>query len=426
MNKTLAACTAALLALGGALVPAMSASAHVNAVTLDCNKAFVSLTSYEATAVATVVLDGTPLQTGTFGGGYTLDQALDPLVNHTLTVVADSADGVGGTEYDVDVSLVKDTCAPVIPPAEHWEVGLYLYKKLVTGDPAGWTNSGPQTFCESKTGTDWFTTVTCALPPTVCGPGWAFQQDKVHWTEPATFTWPASILYDPTAPNDGDIIGWPPIYDAMHGELSALGVVVPPCDVEVPSVDPPWFEDECGPADEAGYSLYVPTDTASIHYEKTLDTAANWVKIVAQPKPGFFIKDGVVKEWTYNYTDDACPPTLDATASATTTPPSCTAAGTVTFAIENADWENTTDLTDGSRLAIAKAGHAFPGGLTQLPVTYVLQPKFNAAVCTDLPTLSLPVTGSSPSPSLGIGGLALLMLGLTASITATTYRRRVS
>ncbi|MEO7349942.1 MAG: hypothetical protein ABIW32_08830, partial [Terrimesophilobacter sp.] len=56
------------------------------------------------------------------------------------------------------------------------------------------------------------------------------------------------------------------------------------------------------------------------------------------------------------------PPPEDASASATPTAATCEAPGTVSFSLMNATWENLTDLTDGSRTAIADGGHAFSGG----------------------------------------------------------------
>lgn len=228
----LAAVSAAVIGLGLVAVSATAASAHVPAATLSCSKATVSLTNYDAPATAKITLDGAVLKDGAIGntGTYTLDQALDTTKNHTLIVHVDSTQGTGGTEYDFDFNQTTTNCVPVAPPVEHKEVAIYIYKMIDTSKGPGWTNSGPQAFCESKTGDTWFTTYTCTLPPEVCGVDWAYQQDKVKYTEPATFTWPKTITYSASAPNQGDTIGWPPLYDAKHGKLSEL-VTVPPCDL---------------------------------------------------------------------------------------------------------------------------------------------------------------------------------------------------
>ncbi|MEO7348319.1 MAG: hypothetical protein ABIW32_00410, partial [Terrimesophilobacter sp.] len=49
-----------------------------------------------------------------------------------------------------------------------------------------------------------------------------------------------------------------------------------------------------------------------------------------------------------------------------------------------ATWENLTDLTDGSRTAIADGGHAFSGGATTLVVTYALAPQLTGELCGQL------------------------------------------
>jgi LPXTG-motif cell wall-anchored protein len=64
----------------------------------------------------------------------------------------------------------------------------------------------------------------------------------------------------------------------------------------------------------------------------------------------------------------------DATASATTTPGTCLAKGSVTFAIENATWDDHNDTSDGSRDATATAGHAFANGDDHFTVTYTIPP----------------------------------------------------
>ena len=72
----------------------------------------------------------------------------------------------------------------------------------------------------------------------------------------------------------------------------------------------------------------------------------------------------------------------DAMATATPTPATCSGPGGVTFEITNARWENDTDLSDGSRKAIADDGHVFPGGFTTIDVGYQIQPQLTGAQCT--------------------------------------------
>ena len=445
MRRTAAACTAVLLGLAGAAVPALSASAHTPQAHLTCETATVSLTNYDAGATAKVVLDGETLLDGEFGGNWTLDPAAfdTTLDEHSLEVTVDSTDDT--YNYASGPLHVKDCLPDEEPPAEeppveeppapveHKEVGLYIYPKVDPAKPASWENSGRQWFCDSEPGDQWFSTVTCQLPPEVCGPGWGFQQDKVKWTgDPASYAWPANIE---RATNEGALTG---LYGSLHGELSTL-THVPPCpepDKPVTHVDHPKFEDICGPADEAGYELTVPANTESVTYTTTVDKDANTIHVVATANAGYKFGPGVKHtEWKYTYTDEQCPPVQDASASVAVTPATCEVDGTATFSIANATWADPADVTDGSRVAIADAGHAFAGGATELTVTYALQKKFSAAACGELPTLSLPdqqlptlahTGASTETPWLGVAGLSLLGLGILASIGAAVRRSSMS
>ena len=121
-------------------------------------------------------------------------------------------------------------------------------------------------------------------------------------------------------------------------------------------------------------------------------------------------------------------PLEDASASASTTPATCTAAGTVTFSITNATWDDETDLTDGSRTATALAGHVFADTLAPTAtVTYVLEP-LNPALCPK-PDPEVPVlaeTGSIPEPLLGGAGLLTLLLGVIAVVAAKRHERMIN
>ncbi|QEO09091.1 hypothetical protein [Protaetiibacter larvae] len=118
--------------------------------------------------------------------------------------------------------------APTTQPAvSAYGVGLYVYKKLDAGKPASWGNSGPQRLVlqdvdnPSKAANGYWTVIdAAALPSDVCGSGWAVQQDKVQIS--------GDFAFPPTITPPVDNIGWPPIYDAKHQELSSL-VTVPAC-----------------------------------------------------------------------------------------------------------------------------------------------------------------------------------------------------
>lgn len=121
-------------------------------------------------------------------------------------------------------------------PTQLYGVALYVYKKLDPAKPAAWTNSGPQTLVlsdvdnTSEDANEWFTSFHPGLlPEGVCGDGWAIQQDKVKFT--GSFSFPDEI-HPPV-----DNIGWPPLYDAMHDELSEY-TVVPDCEEPVTECSP--------------------------------------------------------------------------------------------------------------------------------------------------------------------------------------------
>jgi hypothetical protein len=124
---------------------------------------------------------------------------------------------------------------------DRYEVALYLYQKKDPTQPASWQNSLKQTFIASHKGTAWFTTFPTGLPDYVCGPAWGVQQDKVgnwapEWDDNGNFVWPTNIEY-PT-----DNIGWPPIYEAKHDDLSTV-ITVPACDT--PTGEPKFEVKSC-------------------------------------------------------------------------------------------------------------------------------------------------------------------------------------
>lgn len=157
-------------------------------------------------------------------GDYRVKEGKNPIYVSVNSTDADEAFADSHPSYIVDGEDSACTYTPPPPPEVKEEVGVYWYKVLDNDLDPAWENSGPQTFCESKTGYDWFTSLSCELPTYVCGDGWAYQQDKVrNWTTAGAFPWPSTIVW----PHDN--IGWPPIYDAKHGWLSEL-TTVPDCD----------------------------------------------------------------------------------------------------------------------------------------------------------------------------------------------------
>lgn len=133
-------------------------------------------------------------------------------------------------------------------------VALYVYKKVDAGAPAAWENSGPQRLLASRvdnTSEDantWYTSISPSLlPADVCGAGWGVQQDKVSFT--GSFAFPSTI----TPPDDN--IGWPPLYDAQHQELSEL--------VTVPACPPPSYP-SCIPTSSVSYTYDATTNSGVI------------------------------------------------------------------------------------------------------------------------------------------------------------------
>jgi hypothetical protein len=120
-------------------------------------------------------------------------------------------------------------------PTKLYGVALYVYKKLDPAAPAAWENSGKQTLViedvdnTSEATNNFWSTFPGTLPAGVCGTGWAVQQDKVSFV--GSFAFPSNITYPV------DNIGWPPIYQAQHSDLSSL-IQVPACDVKPTTTEP--------------------------------------------------------------------------------------------------------------------------------------------------------------------------------------------
>ena len=168
------------------------------------------------------VFDGTTTTTGLGNSenlpavtGKTYTITVVPNLGHSLTDATDASDSFSFT-------AAKDC---------RMEVALYVYKKLDPTKPASWTNSGKQTFITSKLGNTWYDKSSFpTLPTWVCGPAWGVQQDMVKdwdaskWDANSDdrFDWPTNITY----PHDN--IGWPPLYDAKHADLSTY-TDIPDC-----------------------------------------------------------------------------------------------------------------------------------------------------------------------------------------------------
>lgn len=93
MKKVIAAIAAIGLAGGLALVGAQSASAHTPNASVSCTTASVSLTSYDKTATAKIVVDGVTKKDGTFNGSLVTSYPLSGNKEHSLSVDVISKDG---------------------------------------------------------------------------------------------------------------------------------------------------------------------------------------------------------------------------------------------------------------------------------------------------------------------------------------------
>lgn len=163
-------------------------------------------------------------------------------------------------------------------PPEKFEVALYLYPKLDSTKPAAWENSGLQVFIASKPGTEWFTQFPGVLPPGVCGDAWGVQQDKVkNWAYDGTFNWPANIQY-PT-----DNIGWPPIYDAKHDDLSTV-IDVPDCpELAVPAAPQLTTVTGCGI-----HGAVTPVAATGVDYATVFDPDTGNYTVTATPQTDYY------------------------------------------------------------------------------------------------------------------------------------------
>lgn len=146
----------------------------------------------------------------------------------------------------------------------------------------------------------------------------------------------------------------------------------------------------------------------------------------SQPLPEDHVSPGL---WKYVVTPDCA----DATASATVTGATCSSDSVPSFSIENAAWEDSTDVTDGSRVANADARHTFSDGTNQTVVTYDVVPALTGDQCnpppsstpSPPPTQELAQTGPNDALRLALmgGGLGLLLMGLGLTLMKNALRK---
>lgn len=135
MRKLLTTTAAVLLGLGLAVASAVPANAHNSAADVTCTTASVSLTNYDSGATAQITLDGDVLHTGTFNGHLVQSWPATGNVEHTFTVVVDSADN----KYDLNYSETTQGC--YIPPVET-AVTVSVVHEVCAGDVGTITLTG--------------------------------------------------------------------------------------------------------------------------------------------------------------------------------------------------------------------------------------------------------------------------------------------
>lgn len=229
-----------------------------------------------------------------------------------FTYIAPDANGLNGHKnHQADVYGLTETECLAKNVTYVYEVGYYVYKKLDANLPAVWENSGQQTLVTVQPGTEWLSTP--ALPEWVCGEGWGYQQDKVK--HDGNLIFPQNITY----PNDSGM-GWPPIYDAKHGELSGLPACITEPPIEYVTPLPPTFE-ECTATTAA--KVNVPTDTPQVKYTRTdaVGTNGTLVRIIATPAlSNVEFPAQTASTWQFEVTDKPCPTPTETPVPPTETP----------------------------------------------------------------------------------------------------------
>ncbi|MBO9554176.1 LPXTG cell wall anchor domain-containing protein [Cellulomonas sp.] len=170
----------------------------------------------------------------------------------TITVGAGAAEAHGGSRdggwprsapsASASWGTPKATPTPSVEPGT--ATGAYVYLKRDASKRASWENSTQQYLVATWSGRYYrpltLAEVRAAVPVTVCGPGWAVQEDQAVG-EQSLFTGAKAPSY-PVA-----TIGWPPITAAKHFELGEF--------FEVPA---------CGGATPAPTPSVTPTPTPSV------------------------------------------------------------------------------------------------------------------------------------------------------------------
>ncbi|WP_456844729.1 LPXTG cell wall anchor domain-containing protein [Cellulomonas sp. P5_C6] len=162
--------------------------------------------------------------------------------------------------------------------------GAYVYLKKDPAAPASWENSTQQYLVATWPGASYrdlsLDEIRAALPasPTLCGAGWAVQEDQAHGD--------ATVFTGNPAPSyPQDYIGWGPIFDARHWELADM-VTVPACGAVAPTAPAtPTAKPTPKPTVTPTPSASVPCPPTATPTPTATSTPAPTVSAVPVPVP---------------------------------------------------------------------------------------------------------------------------------------------
>lgn len=241
-----AAAAIGLVALGAPL----AASAHTPDASLDCATASVNLVSYDQAATATIVLDGTTLHSGTFGGHLVTSYPTGGgNTEHHLIVQVKSFDQLndqGVSPYDYSLDTTTTTCYVAPPAAEVTGSVSFADGSCIDGVRVG--NTAQVTAVE---GVRYSYTLNGGAPNPL--PSQGYDESVIvpgTYIVTAEANDPAHYVYVGTA-------SWSHTFAAIPAECAP--VVIPP-------VEPPLTAVSILPVTQTCDSYTVPTQPAGVKY----------------------------------------------------------------------------------------------------------------------------------------------------------------
>ncbi len=453
---------AAGMIVGGA--GALTASAHVPTASLTCSTAKVDLSTYDAPATATVVLDDTTVQSGTFGGEYHLNQALDPTVNHKLVVTVDSTQGTDGTQYDYNQTFTVNDCVP--PFNYDWQYAAPTCAALTVvypgNIPAGQandanvqiknldTNATVTLNFHNNTGT-WSGTKAFVFTDNPNWPGWSHY--AVIWTQVAgtNYHWTGSVecgtpppptpklatadftVGQPSCSADATVSGYTVSDGVTHGEPTysdgvASVTFTAPEGSEFNNgsgtitVTHPYANKLPTQSTNPQGGCYLPPPLVTHDQHTTVDCASGQTTVVSTiTTTEYVLRDGVVVALPPVTVADSIlvrPATQDELIGATClavvvtppapvpTPPTCTAGGKLPTVTDGdtytASWDVLSDTPGVHTVTYtAKAGNVFADKSTTVSYPITVQAQLTVGCAK---TTSTPPTSPTPPKALAFTG----------------------